>query len=58
MNFQIKRISDCSVALMTEQGHVLAYFTTVTEALVFCEQWYQANENERCNSMAISHKVA
>ena len=58
MNFQIKKISEHSVALMTEQGHVLAYFNTMVDALSFCEQWYLANTNERRDSMAITHKAA
>ncbi len=58
MNFQINKISASLFALMTEQGHVLAHFTSLVEALSFCEQWYLENTNERRDSMSISHKAA
>ena len=58
MNFQINKISESLFALMSEQGHVLAHFTSLIDALSFCEQWYTANSNERRDSMSIAHKAA
>ncbi|MDH5472104.1 MAG: hypothetical protein OEY87_04195 [Gammaproteobacteria bacterium] len=45
MKFYIKEINDHTVTLMTEAGHVLAYFPTVIEALNACDEWYMVNHN-------------
>lgn len=46
MQFYIKEWDDETVSLMTEMGHVLAYFPSIYEALTACEEWYFANDNE------------
>ena len=45
MKFYIKEMNDYTVTLMTEAGHVLAYFPSVIEALSACEEWYMVNRD-------------
>jgi hypothetical protein len=51
MKFYIKETSDHTATLMTEAGHVLAYFPSVIDALAACDQWY------RVNATAPAHEV-
>lgn len=46
MKFYIKEWDDNTVSLMTEMGHVLAYFPSIFDALNACEEWYMYNNNE------------
>ncbi len=46
MKFYIKEWNDQTVSLMTEQGNVLAYFSSISEALAACNEWYMYNNNE------------
>ena len=45
MRFYIKQMNDHTVTLMTEAGHVLAYFPSVIDALVACDEWYMVNKD-------------
>ena len=58
MKFYIKQMNDHTVTLMTEAGHVLAYFPSVIEALSACDEWYTVNRDApaydikvHCNDM-------
>lgn len=46
MKFYINEMNDTTVTLMTDTGHVLAYFSTILDALKACEEWYLANKSE------------
>ena len=46
MKFHIKKLNDNTITLMTESGYVLAYFSSVLEALSVCDEWYFANDRE------------
>ena len=46
MKFYINELNDYTVTLMTEAGHVLAYFPSILDALTACEEWYLANQQE------------
>lgn len=43
MKFCIKHGRYGKIALITEQGHALAYFSSITQALVACDEWYMVN---------------
>ncbi|VAW60214.1 hypothetical protein MNBD_GAMMA08-1316 [hydrothermal vent metagenome] len=50
MKFCIREWSENSVVLMTQSGHVLAYFSSVSDALDVCSQWYGSQAGElKCN---------
>jgi hypothetical protein len=46
MQFQIKSWNEGTVALMIGSEQVLAYFPSVSAALLAIKAWYQCNENE------------
>lgn len=46
MKFFIREWSEHTIVLMTEGGHVLAYFESIADALEACSEWYNCNENE------------
>jgi hypothetical protein len=56
MKFYIKQCNESTITLMTEAGYVLAYFSSVYEALVACEEWYFANAKEYKYEVMIDNK--
>lgn len=46
MKFYIHEMNDQTVTLMTQEGHVLAYFPSILDALTACEEWFMANRTE------------
>ena len=56
MKFYIKEWDDETVTLMTEMGHVLAYFPSVYEALTACEEWYLVNDKEQKHDIKIQSR--
>ena len=46
MKFYVKAFEQDRVSLMTELGHVLAYYDSVAEALNTCNEWYLHNDRE------------
>ncbi len=55
MKFCIRVWSENTVVLMTESGHVLSYFKSVSEALDACSQWYDCNTSELKHDVGIQH---
>lgn len=56
MKFVIRRWEDNAATLMTEMGHVLAYFPSLCEALTACEAWYFENSSEqRCEVKVLNY---
>lgn len=43
MKFFIREWNESTIVLMTEMGHVLAYFSSTIEALKACDEWYKMN---------------
>jgi len=56
MKFCIREWSEDTVVLMTDEGHVLSYFRSISEALDACSQWYSSNTGELKYSVVIQHK--
>lgn len=46
MKFYVKTWSQNQVTLMTELGHVLGYYESISEALNTCNEWYMMNRQE------------
>ena len=46
MKFCIREWNEVTSVLMTEMGHVLAYFSSTEEALEACDEWYKFNAAE------------
>ncbi|MCW8956098.1 MAG: hypothetical protein OQL09_04385 [Gammaproteobacteria bacterium] len=46
MKFYVKTWDKNKVTLMTELGHVLGYYDSITEALTTCNEWYLHNSRE------------
>jgi hypothetical protein len=46
MKFYIREWNDQTVTLMTENGNVLGYFPSISDALTACDEWYMYNNNE------------
>ena len=46
MKFYIKSLATNNFTLMTDLGHVLGYFESITEALSTCNEWYLYNATE------------
>jgi len=55
MKFFIRQWSEDTIVLMTEMGHVLAYFSSVTEAINVCNDWYKHNAEERQQSITVQY---
>ena len=53
MKFYIKQMNDHTVTLMTEAGHVLAYFPSVVEALAACDEWYMVNREAPAHEVRV-----
>ena len=58
MKFYIREWSESTVVLMTESGHVLSYFTSISEALNVCDDWYRSNDNEQKYEVMVQYKQA
>ena len=56
MKFYIREWSEKTIVLMTESGNVLAYFTSIGEALNACADWYNANKNEQKYEVFVQYK--
>jgi len=56
MKFCIRVWSENTVVLMTEAGHVLSYFRSVSEALDACSQWYSCNSGELKHQVAVQYR--
>lgn len=56
MKFYIREWSENTIVLMTESGHVLSYFSSVSEALNVCDEWYNSNINEQKYEVMIQYK--
>lgn len=46
MKFYVKTWDKNKVTLMTELGHVLGYYDSISEALSTCNAWYTHNSRE------------
>lgn len=46
MKFYIKEWSECLFSLMTGNGNVLGYFSSIDDAMTACEEWYKLNGDE------------
>lgn len=53
MKFYIKQWSDQTVSLMTELGDVLAYFSSVQDAMQVCTAWNLFNEKDACHEILL-----
>ena len=58
MQFQIKKLSERTVALMIGTGQVLAYFPSVVEAMVAVNGWHQVNNSQPQAEVIIGDDVA
>ncbi len=56
MKFCIREWSKNTIVLMTEGGHVLAYFHTIAEALDTCSEWYRNNKQEQRYEVMIQYR--
>lgn len=56
MKFCIREWSENTVVLMTESGHVLSYFVSVSEALEACSQWYDSNASELKLNVCVQYR--
>ncbi len=56
MKFHIREWSENTIVLMTESGHVLAYYLSVSEALSVCEEWYNCNQSEQKLEVMVKYK--
>jgi len=56
MKFCIREWSENTIVLMTETGHVLSYFGSVSDALDACSQWYNNNSGELKHNVIVNYK--
>jgi len=56
MKFYIREWSDNTIVLMTETGHVLAYFSSIKDALTACSEWYDMNVSERKYEVTVQYR--
>lgn len=56
MRFFIREWSEQTIVLMTDSGHVLSYFASVSEALDVCSEWYNSNNNEQKLEVMVQYK--
>lgn len=56
MKFCIREWSNDTIVLMTESGHVLAYFVSIAEALSVCDEWYRSNRSEKKYEVMVQYK--
>jgi len=57
MKFCISEWSEDTVVLMTDAGHVLSYFVSISEALEACSEWYNCNKSEMKYSVTIRYRL-
>lgn len=55
MKFFIREWNVDTIVLMTEMGHVLAYFSSTIEALQACDEWYKLNGVEHRQSVTVEY---
>jgi hypothetical protein len=55
MKFFIRQWNEDTIVLMTDMGHVLAYFSSVAEAIKACEEWYKGNIDEQQQSATVQY---
>jgi len=55
MKFIVREWSEDTIVLMTEMGHVLAYFSSTIEALKACDEWYNYNSVEKKQEVIIQY---
>ncbi len=56
MKFCIKEWSTNTIVLMTENGNVLSYFNSISEALDACAEWYNTNSLEQKYEVTIQYR--
>jgi len=56
MKFYIREWSEKTIVLMTENGHVLSYFSTISDALNACADWYNTNKTEQKYEVFVQYK--
>ena len=56
MKFYIREWSKGTIVLMTEAGHVLSYFSSISEALDACSEWYSSNSNEEKYEVTVQYR--
>lgn len=55
MKFYIRKWNEVTSVLMTEMGHVLAYFSSTEEALKACDEWYKFNDAEKKQEVTVQY---
>jgi len=55
MKFFIREWNEETIVLMTEMGHVLAYFSSTAEALKACDEWYKFNDAEKKQEVTVQY---
>ena len=55
MKFFIREWNEDTIVLMTEMGHVLAYFSSTAEALKACDEWYRFNDAEQKQEVTVQY---
>jgi len=55
MKFFIREWNEETIVLMTEMGHVLAYFSSTAEALNACDEWYRFNDAEKKQEVTVQY---
>ena len=55
MKFCIREWNEDTIVLMTEMGHVLAYFSSTAEALKACDEWYKFNDAEKKQEVTVQY---
>lgn len=55
MKFFVREWSEDTIVLMTEMGHVLAYFSSTIEALKACDEWYKFNGDEQKQEVIVQY---
>lgn len=56
MKFYIREWSEQTIVLMTDSGHVLSYFSSISDALNACADWYSAHKNEQKYEVFVQYK--
>jgi len=55
MKFFVREWSEDTIVLMTEMGHVLAYFSSTIEALKAYDEWYSYNGIEKKQDVTVQY---
>lgn len=56
MKFYIREWSEQTIVLMTDSGHVLSYFSSISDALSACADWYSTHKNEQKYEVFVQYK--